>query len=322
MGLFDSELKDISFSDLILTHEDRVFFRYVPGSTNPVIEFKIHNDLMNSIHELKNQLATMTSNEFFFMWDHVPFRVTRIMTVKGENYFLRRPMYPVPRFECLGYEKRQVSNFMSLGDKSGLVLFSGATGSGKSTSMYSLMTELVQEHGDIVISIEDPPEIPVNSVYGETGHGLWYQVDATKAGGYEKAMISAMRYNPKFIMMGEIRSAEAANEAVRAAVNGHLVLTTIHGGSIQGAVLALQQIAAAGLRSQELARSIIADGLVAVIHQKLVRSRKTGERKMDAQTLFINSDDGMKSKIRNGKIELLSTDIFNQNNQGNNLRRD
>lgn len=320
--MFDKDLKDISFSDLILTHEDRVFFRYVPGCVNPVVEFDINNGLMTSIRELKNQLATMAGNEFFFIWDHVPFRVTRIITVKGENYFLRRPMYPIAKFENLGYEKRQVRDFMSLSDKSGLVLFSGATGSGKSTSMYSLMTELVEKNGDIVISIEDPPEIPVDSVYGETGHGLWYQVDATKAGGYEKAMISAMRYNPKFIMMGEIRSAEAANEAVRAAVNGHLVLTTIHGGSIQGAVLALQQIAAAGLRSQELARSIIADGLVAVIHQKLVRNKQTGERKMDANTLFINSDDGIKSKIRNGKIELLSTDIFNQNNQGYNPRRE
>ncbi|CAB0019960.1 unnamed protein product, partial [Nesidiocoris tenuis] len=75
--------------------------------------------------------------------------------------------------------------------------------------------------------------------------------------------------------MGEIRSAEAANQAVRAAVNGHLVLTTIHGSSIQGAILALQQIAAAGMQSQDLARAIISDGLTGVIHQCLVRDKIT-----------------------------------------------
>lgn len=58
-------------------------------------------------------------------------------------------------------------------------------------------------------------------------------------------MISAMRYNPRYIFLGEIRSPKTAKEAIRAAVNGHRVVSTIHGSSVQGSLYALQQIASA-----------------------------------------------------------------------------
>ncbi|PIJ49835.1 hypothetical protein BL250_10530 [Erwinia sp. OLTSP20] len=313
MELGSKKLIEITFSDLIFTHDEGIYFRHVTGYDRPVVQLSGESELSESLIELKKQLTTIEHNEFFYSWEQVPFRVTRIITVNGENYFLRRPMYPVPKFDSLGYREAHAKQLQSLRTKSGLVIFSGATGSGKSTSMYSLMTDFVSESGDIVISIEDPPEIPVATTYGEPDvKGLWYQVNAADAGGYCEAMISAMRYNPKYIMMGEIRSAESANQAIRAAVNGHIVLTTIHGGSLQGTIMALQQIAAAGMGSQELARSIIADGLIAVVHQRLIKGKVPGSREMRAEMLFIN-DDGMRSKIRSGKLELLSTEIYTQN---------
>lgn len=86
-----------------------------------------------------------------------------------------------------------------MGKKRGLLLVSGATGSGKSTTIYALLTYYVQKYGDIAISIEDPPEVPVQGNYGDNQEGVWFQMDARELGGYENAMISAMRYNPRYI---------------------------------------------------------------------------------------------------------------------------
>ncbi|EEZ8070762.1 Flp pilus assembly complex ATPase component, partial [Escherichia coli] len=183
-------------------------------------------------------------------------------------------------------------------------------GSGKSTSIYSLLTEYVSVYGDVVISIEDPPELPVQGSYNN--RGIWYQVDAVQAGGYLPAMIAAMRYNPRYIFLGEIRSSETAREAIRAAVNGHLVMSTIHGNSIQGAIFALQQIALGSDTDLGLVRSILGDGLLAVLHQELSFT-SLGTRRLKSELLYVGGVPSMVSKIRSGKLELLSNEIEAQN---------
>ncbi|WON76954.1 ATPase, T2SS/T4P/T4SS family [Serratia sp. UGAL515B_01] len=312
---FISKLEDIEFSDLMILPDERAFFRHVTGLEGPITEIPPNTELFHEIKKIKSELDQEKHHEFFYQARGVPFRATRIKTLNGVGYFLRRPKFPVPSIESLGYVTALHTALCTLGVKQGLVVFAGATGSGKSTSVYSLVSKLVSTHGDIVVGIEDPPEIPVQGIYGEKNNGLWYQLDASQSGGYESAMIAAMRYNPRYIMMGEIRSPMAAGEAIRAAVNGHLVLTTIHGNSIIGAILAIQQIAAAGLQSQELARSILADGLTAVIHQKLIKGSQPGKRVVSAEAFFVNDDPGIKSKIRSGKLELLSSDIVSQNHR-------
>lgn len=311
--LFMNKLEFIEFSDLMILPDERAFLRHVVGLAGPLTEIPAKTELFDEINQIKVELDSESSNEFFYQTQGIPFRATRIRTLKGIGYFLRRPKFPVPNIESLGYVTALSNALCSLGDKQGLVVFAGATGSGKSTSVYSLLSNLVSTYGDIVVGIEDPPEIPVQGIYGEKDNGLWYQLDAGQSGGYETAMIAAMRYNPRYIMIGEIRSPAAAREAIRAAVNGHLVITTVHGGSITGAILAIQQIAASGFQSQELASSILADGLTAVIYQKLVKGNQLGKRVVSAEAFFVNDDHGIKAKIRSGKLELLSTDIANQN---------
>ena len=250
---------------------------------------------------------------------HIPYRVAVIHTVSGTGYFLRRLKLPVPVIDTLGFSDSVLSTLKSLGKARGLILVAGATGSGKSTTIYSLLTNYLSVYGDVVLSVEDPPELPVQGGYFD--RGIWYQVDANAVGGYEKAMISAMRYNPRYIFLGEIRSSLSAREAIRAAVNGHLVVTTIHGNSLQGAIYALQQIALGSNSDIDLVRSILGDGLLAVLHQELLFTT-AGTRKLQAELLYIGGVPGITSKIRSGKLELLNNDIDTQNillNKGINL---
>ncbi|EBJ5113401.1 type II/IV secretion system family protein [Salmonella enterica] len=301
MGSFS----ELTFADLLIS-DDGYFFRYMEGQENPVI--KVPDEYIAEIDVLKKQLYSRPDSgedSFFMFHEGAPYRTSVVETIEGKGFFLRKLKYPVPELSTLGFEKGVLSTLRSLGKSSqGLILVAGATGSGKSTSVYSILKEYLLSYGDILISIEDPPEIPSQ---GKLGNGIWFQIDAVSAGGYEKAMISAMRYNPKYIFMGEIRTPTAAREAIRAAVNGHLVITTIHANSVQGAIFALQQIAASG-SDIELIRSILGDGLLCVLHQKLAFCQG-GRRQLKTAFLYAKDGPSVASKIRGGKLELLNTEI-------------
>ncbi|WP_440030230.1 ATPase, T2SS/T4P/T4SS family [Chromobacterium amazonense] len=303
------KLQELDFSDLMVWPSGQGYLRHVVGFQGPIIALPdiYEADLQRVISQIQ---AESRGREFLIQHDGVPYRVARIDTIEGQGYFLRRPKYPISPLSSLGLPPAVADTLLQLGRHSGLILIAGATGSGKSTTMYSLLRQLVSENGDIAVAVEDPPEIPAQGVYGERGQGLWYQVDAHMVGGFEAAMVAAMRYNPRFILLGEIREPKVANEAIRAAVNGHLVLATIHGSSLSGALMALQQIAAAGSGSQELAKAILADGLAAVLYQELLPDPQCqGKRKLHAEMLCLGNDLGLRAKVRNGKLELLGTDI-------------
>ncbi|CAM6743568.1 Flp pilus assembly complex ATPase component TadA [Escherichia coli] len=313
-------LKDIFFADLLIL-EDGFFFRYLEGEKESVVKVPVvyRDEVIRIRDEVIEIVRTRKENEFFYSSMNIPYRVAVIRTISGTGYFLRRLKLPVPVLDTLGFSDSVLSTLKSLGKARGLILVAGATGSGKSTTIYSLLTNYLSVYGDVVLSVEDPPELPVQGGYFD--RGIWYQVDANAVGGYEKAMISAMRYNPRYIFLGEIRSSLSAREAIRAAVNGHLVVTTIHGNSLQGAIYALQQIALGSNSDIDLVRSILGDGLLAVLHQELIFT-PAGTRKLQADLLYIGGIPGITSKIRSGKLELLNNDIDTQNillNKGINL---
>lgn len=306
-----NSLGSLNFADLLICH-DGYYFRYLQGQTSPLVNVPIH--FHSEIRELKIKLDSLhrehndDEDSFFLFHEGVPYRVSTVETIEGKEFFLRRLSYPTPHLDTLGFESGLLSTIKILGRRSqGLIIVAGATGSGKSTTVYSLLNYYLGNYGDILISIEDPPEVPSQ---GKIGEGLWFQIDAKTVGGYDQGMISAMRYNPKYIFMGEIRTPTAAREAIRAAVNGHLVVTTIHANSVQGAIFSLQQIAASG-SDLDLTRAILGDGLLCVIHQKLLFT-STGTRKLKTEFLYTKESPGILSKIRSGKLELLNTDIETQ----------
>jgi type II secretory ATPase GspE/PulE/Tfp pilus assembly ATPase PilB-like protein len=138
----------------------------------------------------------------------------------------------------------------------GLFLLTGPTGSGKSTTLYACIRRLVQQGGMNILTVEDPIEYEMDGV-GQA------EVDSADKVSFTKALRSLLRQDPDVIMIGEIRDAESLDAAVKAALTGHLVLSTLHTNSAVGAVTRLADMG--------LAFPLIAATLRMCIAQRLVR---------------------------------------------------
>lgn len=153
----------------------------------------------------------------------IDFRISTLNTIVGEKLVLR--ILSIENFKksqnLLGFSddsKKILEN--AIKNKSGMIIFSGPTGSGKSTSLYSLLNKLNDEKRNI-ISIENPVEINILGINQISING---KIGLT----FQNALRSILRQDPDIIMLGEIRDKETAKMAVRAAITGHLVLTTLH----------------------------------------------------------------------------------------------
>ena len=186
------------------------------------------------------------------------FRVSSLPTVFGEKIVIRvldRTTFDYTR-DKLGFTERENEMLDKIIRMPyGIVLLTGPTGSGKTTTLYSLLSEVNTPDKNIV-TIEDPVEYMlegINQVQVNTKAGL------TFAAGLR----SILRQDPDIIMIGEIRDEETAQIAVRAAITGHLVLSTLHTNDAPGAITRLVDM---GVEPY-----LAADAIVAVIAQRLVR---------------------------------------------------
>jgi type IV pilus assembly protein PilB len=137
----------------------------------------------------------------------------------------------------------------------GIIITTGPTGSGKTTTLYAMLKELNKSDNKI-ITIEDPIEYNLPGI-------IQTQIDKEKDYTFASAMRSLLRQNPNIIMIGEIRDEETAKIAIEAAMTGHLVLSTIHANSAAGAISRL-----AGLN---IDRSALANSIEFTIGQRLAR---------------------------------------------------
>ena len=165
--------------------------------------------------------------------DNVQLRISIFPTTRGEKVVVRLFDPRDRRFELstLGFEESTLEGLLRLLKRtSGLLLFTGPTGSGKTSSMYSSLCYIMQRDGtSISIStVEDPVEFNLPMV-SQT------QINPAQDFTYAVALKSIMRQDPQVIMVGEIRDAETAAIAVQAGLTGHLVISTIHAGVSAGA---------------------------------------------------------------------------------------
>ena len=158
-------------------------------------------------------------------------RVSVLPTLHGEKVVLRLLGQDAGhlRIADLGMDPRQLQDYTEgIRKPHGLVLISGPTGSGKTTTLYATLKQLNETRRNIV-TVEDPIEYTlegINQVALRESIGL----------GFPQALRTFLRQDPDVIMLGEIRDAETAQMAVRAALTGHLVLSTIHTNSAWGTV--------------------------------------------------------------------------------------
>lgn len=148
-------------------------------------------------------------------------RVSTLKSIHGESLVLRLFQKDMMTLEDIGLEEKDRVNITDhLTRKSGISLISGETGMGKSTTLYALMM-MLRDKDFKVISIEDPVEREVEGI-------VQSQINDMAGLSYEKAIFAALRQDPDYIAIGEIRNKETANALIRAALTGHKVISTIH----------------------------------------------------------------------------------------------
>jgi len=189
---------------------------------------------------------------------NIDVRVSTLPSNHGERIVLRILDKQTAQLDLglLGMQEKTLCTIRKMiAEPHGILLVTGPTGSGKTTSLYAMLTELNQVSRNI-LTIEDPIEYDLPGI-GQT------QVNSKVQMTFAKGLRAILRQDPDVVMIGEIRDLETAEIAVQASLTGHLVLSTLHTNSALGALTRLHDM---GVESFLLASSIV--GLIA---QRLVR---------------------------------------------------
>lgn len=185
-------------------------------------------------------------------------RVSVLPTFYGERVVMRILMQSsqIPQIDELGFDKSIITNVKKLLQSShGIILVTGPTGSGKTTSLHSFLREVEEPYKNL-ITVEDPVEYKSDKI-------AQIQVNEKVGLTFAAALRSILRQDPDVIMIGEIRDEETADIAVRAALTGHLVFSTLHTNS---AAATISRLADMGIEP-----FLISSSLLGILAQRLVR---------------------------------------------------
>jgi len=188
----------------------------------------------------------------------VDIRVSTIPTIYGEKTVLRLldKSKGLIQLEQLGFSNPQLNQFKSMINKSyGIILITGPTGSGKTTTLYAALNKMDYQ-GKNIITIEDPVEYKLNRV---NQIQILPKINLT----FANALRSILRQDPDIIMVGEIRDRETAEIAIHAALTGHLVLSTLHTNDAASALTRLVDM--------RIEPFLISSSVIGVLAQRLVR---------------------------------------------------
>ena len=229
----------------------------------------------------------------------IDIRVSVLPTYYGEKAVLRLLMKSdsIPTLEELGFDKSVTNKLYGLLKHSyGMILITGPTGSGKSTSLYSFLQNIDHTEKNIV-TVEDPVEynsFGINQVQVNDKVGLTFA----------KSLRSILRQDPDVILLGEIRDQETAQISVQAAMTGHLLLSTLH---TNNAAAAISRLVDMGIDSY-----LLGSTLLGVLAQRLVR-KLCNECK---EQIVINTEDSQFFSIPAGTFVYKACGCENCNNSG------
>lgn len=161
------------------------------------------------------------------------------------------------------YQLKKMKKWMT--NRAGIILFTGPTGSGKTTTLYALLQTVLQEKSIQTITLEDPIEKDMDNI-------LQVQVNEKAGITYQTGLKAALRHDPDVIMVGEIRDEQTAQFAFNASLTGHLVLSTLHAKNAQGTIHRLLEM---GIKKSDIQQSLIA---VAALELLPIQVRGTTKR--------------------------------------------
>ena len=247
--------------------EDEVRIRYrIDGAMQEIMRYP--KDLQSAIVARIKIVSGMNISEkrapqdgrMTLLFNRVEYdlRVSSLPTTFGEKVVMRIASKSGLNKEKseLGFQEEELKRFDGiLKHPHGIILVTGPTGSGKSTTLYTVLNEL--NGGEVnIITVEDPVEADVDGINQ-------VQVNVKAGLTFASALRSILRQDPDIIMIGEIRDEETASIAVKAAITGHLVVSTLHTNSAASTVTRLEDM---GIEPY-----MVADSVVGIIAQRLVR---------------------------------------------------
>jgi general secretion pathway protein E len=204
--------------------------------------------------------------------DEVEMRISTLPTAFGEKMVMRifDPDNTVKDLDALGFTSHDGQRWESLVKKPhGIILVTGPTGSGKTTTLYSTLKRVATEEVN-VSTVEDPIEM-IEASFNQT------QVQPQLDFGFAQGLRALMRQDPDIIMVGEIRDLETAEMAVQAALTGHLVFSTLHTNDAPSAITRLMELGVPAYLINATLLGVLAQRLVRILCKKCrVKDDETG----------------------------------------------
>jgi twitching motility protein PilT len=300
---------ELAASDLILKVDQAPRVRY-RGSLKPLQTGPIPIDLM---FQIGKDILDPGQYEFFkkrgsidFAYDHDDrnrFRVNLFMARGKPSFAARLITSNIKRFEDLYLP--QILGDISMSAQ-GLILFSGVTGSGKSTSIASMLQYVNERKRVHIVTIEDPIEYIFNddkAIINQREVGI----DCVN---FNDALRALVRENPDVVLVGEMRDYETFEAAIRAAETGHLVFGTIHASSAWQTFGRIYDLFPEGERDQ--IRKLLAYNLRAIVYQKLLPTLHENIARIPALEILINTPIVQKYILEAREGELLEVIRENQ----------
>ncbi|MDH7598009.1 MAG: PilT/PilU family type 4a pilus ATPase [Sedimentisphaerales bacterium] len=267
-----------------------------PPVTEEMAEQLIHPLLtQQNIEKLKDRYSIDCSYRF----GSLQFRINVFRDNDGIAAAIRALALEIPPVEQIGFPNDVWRDIIDR--KHGLVLLTGITGAGKSTTIASLLSRISQNRACRIITVEDPIEYILPQKYS-----IVSQREVGKdVGSFREGLREMMREDPDIIFVGEMRDPETIYMTLMAAETGHLVFSTLHTRDTTGTITRILDYFPEGQQAE--IRNQLSLGLAYVISQKLL-PRKDGKGRIVAMEI-LNNNYAVANLIRTGKIEQIYTQL-------------
>jgi twitching motility protein PilT len=284
---------------------------------------KEFNDIIQfMVGEAKKKENLEFSLELYHEGKRIILRGHSIQSVEGKIFIFRRLPSFIPKIEDIGMPSNIIE--LLLNDRlnnGGLVIIAGETGQGKSTTAAASIAYRLRTYGSFCLTIEDPVELPLQGFYENdrdpSKKGVCFQTNVEGEGVFD-AIKSSLRCYPavsnSILFLGETRDSMMASEVLKIAANGHLVVTTLHGADLMIALRRFISLATGYKNANEAeVKSMFSSVFRLMIHQR-IELLPNGKKKIRPTILFSpSSSSSIASRLRTGGLEMLATDIQNQN---------
>lgn len=247
----------------------------------PVEMFGHHGRLRAEIQKLKKTrgeaISKTTKRPLWYdsaiTFDGMRLRITVTKVTTGALHVaVRRMSLEIPPISELRFHEAVEHSLSTIAHNYeypyGLILVTGATGAGKTTTATAAFSHYVKSTGTVGFTVEDPCE---HLLQGFHGDGFVYQTEAEQQGGWAQAIRTALRMRPSILFLGEILDEEIARQALRAAGSGHLVISTLHAGGVRDTFDVMSRLCG-GAASRDI-REQIAQHTQLIVHQRRVGNR-------------------------------------------------